>query len=380
VCLEAAAQFVDDGVGREREHDDGRERPRGVDGQERHWRASRDSVPSHVARVLFTHRYSMRQVERAIEEGSYPAHHLWGADALRAAGHAVELGRFGSGRRSLTALSWRLRRVGDLEQEAVLGWRARGGAVVFAGEAEIVRGLAALGRWPLVGVVHSRAEAWMRRLDVALCLSSRVRDRLLALGCDPVTTRVAAWGPDLTYQHYTPTGDDLVVCAGQTERDPATLLAALRGTGIAAKVYVAAERAPAADGPVEVVATQVPGAPPIHYGGALVDLRRASVVAIPLASTEHVLALSEIGDALALAKPIVMTRTGAIDFDPEAVGCGVSVAPGDIAGWRKALVRLAGNPDLRARLGRHGREWAERNHNADRFRAAVVDAVELLTS
>jgi glycosyltransferase involved in cell wall biosynthesis len=330
-----------------------------------------------VARVLFTHRYSMRQVERAIAEGSYPAHHLWGADGLRAAGHAVELGRFGGGRRALSALSWRLRRVGDLEQEAVMGWRGRDGAVVFAGEAEIVRGLAALRRGSLVAVVHSRTASWMRRLDVVLCLSSRVRDRLVALGRDPATTRVAAWGPDLTYERYTPTGDDLVVCAGQTERDPATLLAALRGTGIAAKVYVAAERAPAADAPVEVVATRVPGAPPIHFGGALEDLRRASVVAIPLASTERVLALSEIDDALALGKPVVMTRTSAIDFDPEAVGCGIAVEPGDVAGWRAALERLAGDPALRARLGRRGREWAERHHNADTFRAAVVDAVEL---
>ena len=109
----------------------------------------------------------------------------------------------------------------------------------------------------------------MRRLDVALCLSSRMRDQLVALGRDPATTPVAAWGPELTYERYTATGDDLVVCAGQTERDPATLLAALRGTGIAAKVYVAAPVAPAGDAAVEVVATKVPGAPPIHYAGAL---------------------------------------------------------------------------------------------------------------
>jgi glycosyltransferase involved in cell wall biosynthesis len=368
-------------------------------------------------RVLFTHRYSMRQVERAVAEGSYPAHHLWGADGLRAAGHAVELGPFGAGRRMWTALSWRLRRVGDLEQEAALLWRARGGdAVVVAAEAEIVRGLAALGRAatgaaprgrradgarprgrrasgrrgipllgivhsrrgvPLVGIVHSRPAAWMRRLDVALCLSSRLRDRLVAHGRDPATTPVASWGPDLAYERYTPTGDDLVVCAGQTERDPATLLAALRGTGVAAKVYVAADAAPAAEPEIEVVATKIPGAPPIHYAGALEDLRRASVVAIPLADTERLLALSEIGDALALAKPIVMTRTPAIDFDPEAVGCGFTVAPGDVAGWREALMHLAADPALRSRLGRRGREWAGQHHNADRFRAAVVDAVAL---
>ena len=332
-----------------------------------------------MARVLFTHRYSMRLIERAVAEGSYPAHHLWGADGLRAAGHEVTLGQFGVGRRTLTHLSWRLgNRLGDIEQGAILARRARGGAVVFAGEAELARGLSLLGRVPLVGTVHGYTGAWMRRLDVALCLSSQMRDELVALGRDPATTPVAAWGPELGYERYSATGDDLVVCAGQTERDPATLLAALRGTGIAAKVYVAAPAAPAADGSVEVVATKVPGAPPIHYGAALEDLRRASVVAIPLARADRVLALSEVNDALALAKPIVMTRIGAIDFDPEAVGCGFTIAPGDVAGWREALTRLAGDPALRARLGRRGREWAERHHNADTFRAAVLAAIESL--
>jgi glycosyltransferase involved in cell wall biosynthesis len=299
----------------------------------------------------------MQQVERAVADGSYPAHHLWGADGLAAAGHAVELGFFGRRRRSLAHLSWRLgERLGDLEQEAVMLRRARGGAVILAAEATIVRGLAAVGRGPLVGIVHSGPARWMRRLDVALCLSSRVRDELVALGRDPAATPVAAWGPDLAYARYTPTGDELVVSAGKTERDRETLVAALRDTGIPAKVYEAT--------------------PPAQYGAALEDLRRASVVAIPLAATDRLLGLSEINDALALGKPIVMTRTAAIDVDPEAIGCGFTVAPGDVAGWREALTRLAGDPALRARLGRRGREWAERHHNADTFRAAVVAAVD----
>jgi glycosyltransferase involved in cell wall biosynthesis len=327
-----------------------------------------------VTRVLFTHRYSMRVVERAVAEGSYPAHHLWGADGLRAAGYDVELGSFGGGRQAFSALSFRLgNRLGDVEQEAAMLRLARDGAVVVAGEAELVRGLTVVGFGPLVGVVHSRVAAWMKRLDVAVCLSSRLRDELVKLGRDPATTPVAAWGPELTYERYRSTGDDLVVCAGQTERDPATLLAALRGTRIPAKVYVNAPSAPAAD--VEVVATQA--GPPIHYGAALEDLRRASVVAIPLASTRRLLGLSEIDDALALAKPIVITRTRAIDVDVEAIGCGIAVPPGDVRGWRAALERLAGDAALRAEMGRRGREWAERHHNADTFRAAMVDAVAL---
>jgi hypothetical protein len=316
-----------------------------------------------MTRVLFTHRYSMRLMRQATAEGGYPAHHLWGADALEGAGFAVEYGPFGGGRRALTHLSWRLGdRLGDVEQEAAMLRRARrGDAVAYSGEATLVRGLARLRRAgsgpPVVGIVHSAVAPWMADLDVAVCLSSRVRAELVGVhGRDPDTTPLACWGPDLTYPRYTPTGSELIVSAGQTERDVPTLLRALEGTGLPARVYGRDDAGR-------------------HYNEVLEDVRRASVVAIPLARTDRLLGLSEIADALALAKPIVITRTDAIDFHPEAIGCGIAVAPGDVAGWRAALTRLAADPDEAAAMGRRGRAWAERHCNADLFRAAIVDAV-----
>lgn len=71
-----------------------------------------------------------------------------------------------------------------------------------------------------------------------------------------------------------------------------------------------------------------------------------------------------------------MTRSDAIDFDPEQIGCGLSVAPHDVMGWRETLARLAGDPALRAQMGRRGREFAERGYNAEAFAATIVEAVE----
>jgi glycosyltransferase involved in cell wall biosynthesis len=332
-----------------------------------------------MTRVLFTHRYSMAEIRRACAAGDYPRQHLWGADALERAGFDVEYGFFGGRRRALAALSWRLGdRLGDIEEEAAMWRRAGRDTVVYAAEATLARGLAGLraagSRVPVVGVVHSRPAAWMRRLDVAVCLSSRVRAELVDVhGRDPETTPLADWGPDLAFARYTPTGEELVVSAGQTERDPATLLAALDGVGLHARVYAAAgEPVPEPDG-VEVVRTD--SAAPLHYGTVLEDLRRASIVAIPLRPSDRLAGLSEVADALALAKPIVMTRSPAVDFDPDAVGCGISVAPGDVAGWRAALQRLAGDPELRARMGRRGREHAAAGHDAAAFGEAIAAAI-----
>jgi glycosyltransferase involved in cell wall biosynthesis len=180
---------------------------------------------------------------------------------------------------------------------------------------------------------------------------------------------VARWGPDLAYPLYTPTGDELIVSAGQTARDQATLLRALNGSALGARVYAGDADVPDVEG-TEVVRGQ-----PRHYAEVLEDLRRASVVAIPLRPDDRLLGLTELNDALALGKPVVMTRTQAVDLDPECIGCGFSVAPGDAAGWRAALERLASDESLRAQLGARGREFAEREHNADVFRAQLVEAV-----
>jgi glycosyltransferase involved in cell wall biosynthesis len=331
-------------------------------------------------RVLFTHQYSMAEVRGSVERGAHPAQHLWGTDALADGGFELVYGPFGHDRRLLRSLSWRSGgRLGDIEQQAVMLRRATARSVVVSGEATIVRGLAALRRLgigaPVVGVVHN-AEAWMRHLDVAVCLSKPLRDTLVdEHGRDPGSTLVAPWGPDLAYDGYVPTGDELVVSVGQTERDPRTLLRALDGTGLPAKVYVDGRvDVPPVDA-VEVVPTWRHLGRAIPYSEVLDDVRRASIVAIPLEATHRLVGLTEVGDALALSKPIVMTRNPALGVDPGAIGCGITVEPGDVAGWRAALLRLGHDPALRARMGARARQFAERGYNADVFRSAITDAV-----
>ena len=315
-----------------------------------------------MTRVLLTHRYSMAVVRDLCTAGEMPAQHLWGAPALERAGFEVQLGLFGRDRLALKRLSWRLgNRLGDIEQQAALARRAGRDSVIYSGEASVLRGLVQLRRagWrvPLVGVVHEPA-AWMAGLDVAVCLSSRTRAQLIERhGRDPERTPVAPWGPDLQFPGYTPDGEELVVSTGKTERDVDTLRNALAELGLPARVY----------GERQAL---------LPFTDVLADLRRASVVAIPLGRTDRVLALSEINDALALAKPIVMTRIDAIDFDPVQIGCGLTVAPHDVAGWREALSQLAHDPVRRRELGERGRRFAERGYNAEAFGAVIVDAVQ----
>jgi glycosyltransferase involved in cell wall biosynthesis len=330
--------------------------------------------------VVFSNNYPMDVARRLCAERRYPRQHLYGTHVLEADGIAVDYAPFSYASplyRASARLGWRL---GDLHQEAYVARRR--GAVSYAGEPHHVAGLARLrrlGLWrsPLVAVVHQEAGGPLG--DVVICLSRRVRDRLRADGHPDAVW--APWGPDLDLPAYTPTAATHVVSTGKSGRDLPTLLAALGGLGVPAKVY-ALPPLPANVPPgVDLVTTDRHedhgggDAPQFAFERVIEDVRSASVVAIPLLRTDRLTGLTELCDALALGKPVVMTRTPYIDVDLAAIGCGVWVEPGDVRGWRDALRDLARDPRAAAEMGANGRAYAEREWNAEAFGRVVAGVV-----
>jgi hypothetical protein len=306
----------------------------------------------------------MSEVRRLCEAGLYPRQHLWGADALAAAGHRVEWGPFG-GSEPLGRLSRVTRgKLGSLAEEWALARAADSATLVYSGDQNLTRGMAWLGRWRLASVFHSiepgRGGAWVRRVDVAFALSARTRDVLVeSFGRDASATHLVSWGPDLDYRGYEGGGSfEVVVSAGKTGRDLGTLRAALDLAGLPSRVYALE-----------------PGEGPRDLNAVLDDMRRASVVAIPLADPSRLLGLSEFGDAVALGKPVVMTRSPHFDFDIEALGFGLWVDRGDVAGMAAALESIAHDVGKAAAMGARARAWAQREWNYERFCSQIVEAL-----
>lgn len=83
---------------------------------------------------------------------------------------------------------------------------------------------------------------------------------------------------------------------------------------------------------------------------------------------------STILDALAMGLPVVATRAGGI---PEAVAHGETgwlVTPGRAEEMAEAIVRLLGDPDLRARLGAAGRATVAERFGVTRMLQGTLDA------
>jgi glycosyltransferase involved in cell wall biosynthesis len=353
-------------------------------------------------RLVFANNYSMTKAFRDVAAGRYPRQHLYGADALAAAGWDVTVAPYAETGLA-PSLTRRMRwRAGDLGQQgAVVRSRLHGRVACYAAEPNTLAAVAylhgvKLWRGPVVTVLHTvprrtaRTVALLRGYDAILCLSSYVRDELLErFDLDPARVAWAAWGPDLGFAGYraTPAAPgDRVVSSGKTNRDQQTLLAALDGARTPATVYARSPRGlPAVDG-VELVTDETheetvePDGPKFSYGHVLKDLVAASVVAIPLRDPDVISGLSELNDALALGKPVVVTRTEHLrDVDVERIGCGFVVDAGDVQGWRRALTTLRDDPVMRERMGARGRAFAESEWNAGIFGTAVVEALASVT-
>ena len=334
-----------------------------------------------MRRVAFVNNYSMTKAFHDVEAGVYPAQHLYGADALRDAGFDVRVAPFSE--RS-DALARRFKyRLGDPGLQA-FSVRQRG--IGYSGDANSLAAIAYLRGLhvhlrPLVTVLHTvprrtlRTRMLLRGYDAILCLSTYVQNELReTFGIEAV---FAPWGPALDFPGYVPRQGERVVSSGKTNRDQATLLAALDDRP--ATVYARSPRNLAPRPNTELVTDEThedtvePGGPKFSYAHVLRDLVAAKAIAIPLKDPMKISGLSELNDALALGKPVIVTRTPHLtDVDVEAIGCGIWVEAGDVEGWREALRRI---DDEGEQMGKAGRAFAEEHWNNALFGRAVVDVL-----
>lgn len=78
---------------------------------------------------------------------------------------------------------------------------------------------------------------------------------------------------------------------------------------------------------------------------------------------------TEIIEVLAMARPVIMTRTGALptEIDVEKHGCGIFVPPENPGALAEAIQALANDPVRAEAMGKRGRELAEQYYNIERY-------------
>ena len=147
-----------------------------------------------------------------------------------------------------------------------------------------------------------------------------------------------------------------VFSGGGTGRDFGTLIEALRETDVRLEIVTFSPGTLGWEGelPANV---RVEWRMPVPQ--FLTRLAGAAVVVVPLASADSDFGQTTVVQALSLAKPVVATRAPSVVDYVEDEREGLLVEAGDVAGLRRAVLRLLGDDDLRSRCERHARERAE---------------------
>lgn len=332
-------------------------------------------------RVLYFNDYAMDVALARWRAGEIPAQHLYGTHDLERFGFEVDVLPWMRHRR---LKRWSKKRVGDLDQQ-VRALLRRDVDVIYSGSQFDTTALAILRRVgvlrrPLVATIHHRPAGKLRHPllfrflygghDRLLCLGEAARrDLVEQLGLSPDRVRWQGWTVDLPYydrhrEEEPAARTTFVLAAGKTKRDYDTLVRAVQGTTIAVRVRCSAQSAPSVRAPnVEVVFDDdAPNrAEALPADTLLGEYRAAHAVAIPLAATTAGTStgLTSLVEAMAMGKAVVMTRNDWLDVDIELEGAGFVVDPGDAEGWRRALGRLAEDPELTLAMGRRARELCE---------------------
>jgi glycosyltransferase involved in cell wall biosynthesis len=100
---------------------------------------------------------------------------------------------------------------------------------------------------------------------------------------------------------------------------------------------------------------------------------KALAVAIPrIDLPDDTSGFTNLLEAMAMGKPVIMTRTGCLDLDIEKEGIGFYVKPYDVNGWIEALGYARSNGAKMSEMGARGRKLAESYYNTERFGRDIV--------
>jgi glycosyltransferase involved in cell wall biosynthesis len=243
---------------------------------------------------------------------------------------------------------------------------------------------------PSTAVFRQIERGLARRTDALVAVSPEVRDDLVALGvAPPERIGVIRLGLDLSRRTRTTPAERSDLRRALGLRDDAYVVGWLgRMTSIKRVEDVIAASALArasgvdlqlvlvGDGPLraqlEHRAVEAGIADACRFTGFQDDVGKfyAAFDTVVLASANEGTPVTLI-EALSAGRPVVSTNVGGVPDVVRDGETGLLVPPADTPALANALVRLASDPDLRASMGKQGRETTPQRYSVDRLLADV---------
>jgi glycosyltransferase involved in cell wall biosynthesis len=220
------------------------------------------------------------------------------------------------------------------------------------------------------------ARLFYRGMDGMFFFSQKlIDDSLSSAKAKPERMFVARWGADLEYydrlaEQYGDVPRHGFISTGKELRDMPTLVEAFDQTSAPLDIYICPEYL--GINYEELFADLIVNDNiHVHFVNGMVHremsklVNSAQCVVICCHKANYTVGLTTVVEALALGLPLICTRNVQIPIDIDREGCGITVEPGDVDGWVKAVNYVAGHPDEAAEMGRRGRQLAEQEYNIE---------------
>lgn len=209
-------------------------------------------------------------------------------------------------------------------------------------------------------------------VDTVVCSSKQEAEYYKEMfGWEDKQVAVVLFHSDPQYLQSPSTFDDgYILSAGRTFRDYETFLEAVRGINYRVILVTS---------PRNVVRLQVPANVTLRFDLPLSELtsliQRCALVVVPLQNRRISTGQSVILHAMAMGKPVVVTRTAGTEDYVDHFENGLLVPPGDSARMREAIEYLMLNESERIRIGNNARARVASRHLPEHYAAQIRDLV-----
>ena len=106
---------------------------------------------------------------------------------------------------------------------------------------------------------------------------------------------------------------------------------------------------------------------------------QCTAVCIPLnGDADDTCGYTNMLEAMAMRKPVMMTQSGSLHINPETDGFGFQIKPRDIRGWVDAMNHLHKDHKKALAMGYRGREIVERDFTIDRFNQDILEFIKTI--
>jgi len=326
-------------------------------------------------KVVYVNSYGGPDVLRKIRSGLLPPQHMWGCFELVRRGYEVALPD------ALLDFSYRDPLPHDLKLlRLVHSWLPSDG-IVYCGHNVLfwlpslrrVRGIHAR----VVSLLFAREPLKFARAHSGIVGLTRAGAEHASRLAPGVRVANLSWGADLSAYPRLPYRPECFFSCGIAVRDFDTLSRAAARSNHRIDVVV----------PGNVDGVQWPSNVSVFDGGSGWSFQKdrfshreliqrfqarsvASLIILKRDDAEYIACgFTELIDAMAMARPVIMTRTGALptEIDIEKAGFGIYVPPEDPDAIVEAMNYLRNNPDAAEEMGQYGRLLAEQHYNLERY-------------